>query len=80
LLVCLLHERVNGVLVNPELFSVGVGESWEFSMVFDFVVHLVALLWLIEKTIKVELDKVRVFNDSWGHRHGQVEWSGEVHH
>jgi len=82
LFISLLHERVNGVLVNPELFSVGVkpNECWEFSMVFDFVVHLVALLWRIEKTIKVNLDEVGVLNDGWSHRHCQVEWSGEIHH
>lgn len=74
LLVSKLHEGVDSVLVNPELFSVGTCEVWEFGVRLQFVGHLVAVLWLVEKAIEVDLDKAGVLDDAWGHRHGQVEW------
>ena len=39
LLIGTLHERVDGVLMNPELLSVGARKSWEFIVVFHIVFH-----------------------------------------
>jgi len=36
-------------------------------MIIQFVVHLVDILWFVEKTIEVDLDEVRVLDDTWGH-------------
>lgn len=70
-----IDERVDGVLVEPELLSVSVCDVWEVVMLLQLeVVAAVAVLWLVEETVEVELDEMLVLLDHWSGSHGEVQW------
>lgn len=75
-LVSNLDQGVNGALMNIELLTVGVCESWWVLVIdlnFVFGVDFLAL-WDVEEAVHEDLDKVRSLLQFWGGRHGEVQW------
>lgn len=75
-LISNLDHGVNSALMNIELLTMGVCESWWVLVIdLNFVLGVDFLaLWDVEETVHEELDKVRSFLQFWGGRHGEVQW------
>ena len=71
-----LEEGVDSALMNIELLTMGVCESWWVLVVdgnFPFGVYFLTL-WDVEETVHEELDEVGSFLNLWSGGHGEVQW------